>query len=197
MKPLTPTIGSAREKRCGFTLMEVLVASALAGLVVAIVITSFKYSGTSFAAMGNYSDLDRKSRNALDVLGREIRNSSALIAVTNNPKSLTFTNATAGKIITVQYNAGAGTLTLSKTGQATLTLLTQCDQWDFQLYSKYPLLTSSNISFYGATNGAGATDVTACKLVNMTWKCSRSIFGSKRNTESIQTAQIVLRDKVN
>jgi len=188
---------NAREQRRGFTLMEVLVASALAGLVVAVVIGSFKYSGTSFAAMGNYSDLDRKSRNALDVLGREIRNSSALIAVTDTPKSLTFSNATTGKNITVQYDSSAGTLTMAKTGQATQTLLTQCDQWDFKLYSKYPFLTSSNISFYGATNSAGARDITACKLVNMTWKCSRSIFGSKRNTESIQTAQIVLRHKVN
>jgi len=40
-------------------------------------------------------------------------------------------------------------------------------------------------------------DINACKLINMTWKCSRTIFGSKRNTESIQTAQIVLRNKVN
>ena len=182
----------------GFTIGEMLIATALAGMVFAMVIGAFSYSGTSFAAMGNYADLDRKSRNAVDVLSKEIRNSSALIAVsTNNPKSLTFTNATTAKKMVLTYDSSARTLTFAKTGQTTQTILTQCDQWTFALYSKAPYLTSTNILFYGATNGTGATDVTVCKLINMTWKCSRTIFGSKRNTESIQTAQIVLRNKVN
>jgi Tfp pilus assembly protein PilW len=192
-----PDVLSRSKKIFGFTLMETMVVMGLAGIVLAIVVTTYKYAGTSFAAMGNYSDLDRKSRNALDLMGREIRNSSALIAVGTSPKSLTFTNATSAKAIVISYDATAKTLTFAKTGQATQTLLTSCDQWDYALYSKVPYLSSSNILFYGATNGAGATDLNACKLINMTWKCSRSIFGSKRNTESIQTAQIVLRNKVN
>ncbi|HXT10580.1 MAG TPA: prepilin-type N-terminal cleavage/methylation domain-containing protein [Candidatus Angelobacter sp.] len=188
--PLCSTGRSAR----GFTLMEILVASALGTVVVAIILAAFNYSGTSFSAMGNYEDLDRASRGALDVLSREIRNSSAVISATADV--LTLTNATQQKIITLTYDPTGRTLTLSKTGQADDTLLTQCDQWTYSLYSRVPYLTSTNILFYGATNGAGATDVTMCKLINMNWKCSRTIFGSKRNTESIQTAQLVLRDKV-
>jgi prepilin-type N-terminal cleavage/methylation domain-containing protein len=181
----------------GFSLMEMLIVMGLGGIVLAMTLTTFSYSGTSFAAMGNYSDLDRKSRNALDVISREIRNSSSLSSVGSSPKSLTFTNNTTGKSVTIAYDSTRKILTFAKTGQATQTLLTSCDQWDYSLYSKVPYLTTSNITFYGATNGAGATDINACKLVNMTWKCSRSILGSSRNTESIQTAQIVLRNKVN
>jgi len=181
----------------GMTLMEIMIVMGLAGVVLAIVMATYNYSGTSFAAMGNYSDLDRKSRAALDLLGREIRNSSALISVASSPKSLTFTNATTHKKITITYDSVNKVLKFDKTGQSTLTLLTSCDQWDYSLYGKVPILTSSNITFNAATNGAGGVDVNACKLINMTWKCSRTIFGSKRNTESIQTAQIVLRNKVN
>jgi len=187
---------SGRSAR-GFTIAEMLVATALAGLVMVMVMGSFRYSGTSFAAMGNYSDLDRKSRNAVDVLSKEIRNSSALIGYGTSPKSLTFTNATTAKKFTLSYDSANRVLTFSKAGQADQQILTQCDQWDYSLYNKAPLLTTTNILFYGATNGAGVIDVTTCKLINMTWKCSRTIFGSKRNTESIQTAQIVLRNKVN
>jgi len=198
MKLSRSTSVSSRKRAFGFTLLETMIVAGLTGIVLAIVVTTYNYSGTSFSAMGNYSDLDRKSRNALDLLGREIRNSSALVAVTNgSKKSLTFNNATTGKQITVQYDSTAHTLNLYKTGQSAQTLLTSCDQWDYSLFGKVPILTSSNITFNNATNGAGAVDITACKLVNMTWKCSRSIFGSKRNTESIQTAQIVLRNKVN
>ena len=189
---------SGRTRVRGFTLMEILIVMGLAGIVLAIIIATFNYSGTSFAAMGNYSDLDRKSRAALDLLSREIRNSSALIAYsTNNPKSLTFTNVTTQKKIVISYDPTARALSLAKTGQTTQTLLTSCDQWDYSLFGKYPVISATNIMFNGATNGTGAIDVSYCKLINMTWKCSRTIFGSKRNTESIQTAQIVLRNKVN
>lgn len=180
------------------SLLETMIVMALAGLVLAIVMAAYNYSGTSFAAMGNYSDLDRKSRAALDLLSREIRNASALTAYsTTNPKSLTFTNVTTQKQFTISYDSTARTLSLAKTGQATQMLLTSCDQWDFSLFGKFPVISSTNITFNGATNGSGAIDVSYCKLINMTWKCSRTIFGSKRNTESIQTAQIVLRNKVN
>jgi hypothetical protein len=49
--------------------------------------------------------------------------------------------------------------------------------------------------FYPATNNAGALDLTICKVINMNWKCSRAILQQKINTESVQTAQIVLRNK--
>lgn len=186
-----PTVISGKLNRRGFTLLETMIVMGLAGIVLAIVVATYKYSGTSFAAMGNYADLDRKSRAALDLLSREIRNSSALIAVGTSPKSLTFTNATTRKNITITYDSSARTLSLAKTGQSTQTLLTSCDQWDYSLYGRVPVLTSSNITFNAVT------DISACKLINMTWKCSRTIFGSKRNTETIQTAQIVLRNKVN
>jgi prepilin-type N-terminal cleavage/methylation domain-containing protein len=188
---------SGPNHRRGFTLMETMVVMGLAGIVLAIIMATYNYSGTSFAAMGNYSDLDRKSRAALDLLSREIRNSSALIGITNSPKALTFTNVTTAKKITVTFDSANKVLKFDKTGQATQILLTSCDQWDYSLYGRVPILTSSNITFNSATNGAGNLDITACKLINMTWKCSRTIFGSKRNTESIQTAQIVLRNKVN
>jgi hypothetical protein len=181
----------------GFTLMETMIVMGLAGIVLAIVMATYNYSGTSFAAMGNYTDLDRKSRAALDLLSREIRNSSSLLSVSSSPKALSFTNATSRKKITITYDSANKVLKFDKTGQSTQTLLTSCDQWDYSLYGRVPFCTSSNITFNSATNGAGAVDVTACKLINMTWKCSRTILGSKRNTESIQTAQIVLRNKVN
>lgn len=188
---------SSRRGGSGFTLVEMLIAMALGGIVLAMVMGAFTYSGTSFAAMGNYADLDRNSRNAVDVLSREIRDSSALIAFsTNSPKFLTFSNATTGNKVTITYDSGSRTLNLAKTGQTTYALLTQCDQWDFSLYNRSPNITSTNITFYGATNTAGVLDASACKLVNMTWKCSRTIFGSKRNTETIQTAELVLRNKV-
>ena len=32
------------------------------------------------------------------------------------------------------------------------------------------------------------------KLIDVSWKCSRKIMGEKLNTESVQTAKIVIRN---
>lgn len=149
--------------------------------------------------MGNYISLDRKSRNTLDVLSREIRNATGVVAFNTNlpARWLTLTNASQATVVTLTYDSNARTLVMTKTGQAAQTYLTECERWDFALFSRAPLLSTNNITFYSATNTTGVMDVTLCKLISMSWKCSRTVLGSKFNTESVQTAQIVMRNKVN
>ncbi len=149
--------------------------------------------------MGNYISLDRKSRNTLDVLSREIRNATGVVAFNTNlpARWLTLTNASQATAVTLTYDSNARTLVMTKTGQAAQTYLTECERWDFGLFSRAPLLSTNNITFYSATNTTGVMDVTLCKLISMSWKCSRTVLGSKFNTESVQTAQIVMRNKVN
>jgi hypothetical protein len=182
-----------------FTLIEMLISVGLGTAMLTVVVFLTIYGARTFAAMGNYIDLDDQSRNAADVIGREIRDASAVMAYqTNLPTMwLKLTNATSATISVLTYDSNARMLTFQKTGQVTQTNLTQCDQWSFTLYDRAPLLTSTNILFHAATNGSGQLDPTFCKLINMSWKCSRTILGAKLTTESVQTAQIVLRNKVN
>jgi hypothetical protein len=86
-------------------------------------------------------------------------------------------------------------VTLDKSGQPTVTALTGCDRWSFSLYQRTPWVTPTNILYYPATNITGRLDVSLCKLINLSWKCSRKILAQKVNTESVQAAQIVLRNK--
>ncbi len=181
-----------------FTLIEVLIAAGLGSLLSAVVVALLIYGTRCFQSLGNYSDLDSQSRNALDLISQRMRQSTALIDFSSSPpvKSLTVTNMDLHTSLQVLWSTQTKTLSMSENGAAPVTLLTQCDSWDFSLYSRAPNVTSTNITFYSATNGAGVLDATRCKLVDMTWKCSRTILGSKINTESIQTAQIVFRNKI-
>ena len=104
------------------------------------------------------------------------------------------TNATAGTTITYTWSATPRTLVCQKTGQPDEVYLTECDRWDFDLYQRAPQ-KSGSYEFYPSTNAAGVYDPSICKLINMSWKCSRMILGSKANTESVRTAQLVLRNK--
>jgi hypothetical protein len=110
-------------------------------------------------------------------------------------KTFTLTNNDQAAAITLTWDAGAGTVTMAKTGQPTVTNLTQCDRWDFAFYQRTPWVTGTNIIFYPATNSAGSLDLSLCKLISMSWKCSRAIMGAKIDTESVQTSEIVLRNK--
>ena len=56
--------------RCGTTLLELLVASGIGMAVLLAMMSLSYYTARSFAAMGNYADLDRASRNALDQMTR-------------------------------------------------------------------------------------------------------------------------------
>src|SRR5437016_14007411 len=57
----------------GMTLVEMLVAIGISGVVFVAVGKMIFFSGRSYAALANYVDLDNKSRTALDLMSKEIR----------------------------------------------------------------------------------------------------------------------------
>lgn len=178
-----------RKLVAGFTLVEMLTSIAL-GLVLLVGAAILYINGNEcFIAMANYQNLDAKSSTALDILSREVRSATAVTAYQAG-QSITLTNATLGKSIKITYNSSAGTLILTETGQSAVTNLTGCDSWSFSVFSRVPNISATNITFYAATNAAST------KLIQMNWTCSRTILGAKLITESVQTAQIVLRNKV-
>lgn len=197
---MNPGLQAGRNRRAserGWTLVELLVAMGLGSIILAAVASVTMYSAKTSLAMVNYSDLDGKSRYALDVISRELREANAVTAFTTNGASstLSLTNSLQGTTITLTYDSNARTVTLSRTGQRDLNTLTECDTWGLALYQRTPYVTSTNILYYPATNSAGALDINLIKLISLSWKCSRTIFAQKVNTETVQAAQIVLRNK--
>ena len=170
--------------RCGTTLLELLVASGIGMAVLLAMMSLSYYTARSFAAMGNYADLDRASRNALDQMTRDIRTSSYLVSSATN--QLVF-NTTGTNTVTFTWNQGAQTLVRSKTGESDRILLGQCD---YLLFNTYQRNMSNQV--YGAFSNSTAQ---TCKLVDLNWRCSRQILQQKVNTESVQTAKIVIRNE--
>jgi len=178
------------------TLVEVMIAVALGSVLMAGATSMWLFGSRSFVAMSNYTDLDSKSRNAVDLMLRDIRQATRVTGFEKKDtyKQLTVTNAFAGTGTTYTWKAKPRTLVCQKSGQAEQVYLTECDAWNFELFQRTPQ-KGGNYVFFPATNSVGAYDLSTCKLVNMTWKCSRTILGDKANTESVQTAQVVLRNK--
>ncbi|HEV2207441.1 MAG TPA: hypothetical protein VG167_01615 [Verrucomicrobiae bacterium] len=193
---VAPRVG--RRTLAGLSMIELMIALGLGSLVLAAVGSLSLFGTRSSLAIVNYTDLDSKSRYALDVIGREVRQATAVLAIQTNAAATEYirlTNAVQGVTVQITYSPNARTVTLSKTGQADQVLLAQCDQWNLGLYQRTPWITSTNILFYPSTNATGVLDLSVCKLVSLSWKCSRQILAQKVNTESVQAAQLVLRNK--
>jgi len=142
----------------------------------------------SFAAMSNYAEMDGKSRMAVDLMLREIRSADKVLSASSstNSGSLTVANTAAATTNTFTWASDSGKLTWAKTGQAQRTLLTGCDNWSFTMYLRVP---DANGNFYTTPTPS------LCKLINMAWRCTRNNILKKINSESVVTAEVVLRNK--
>jgi hypothetical protein len=168
--------------RAGMTLVEMMIAITAGLMVIAVVGQLTLYTARSFVALGNYDALDQASQNALDTLSRDIRQTKALLPL-GSTNQLVFQDWD-GAQLTYTYDPAARTFTRTKNGQSKV-LLTQCDVWTYSLYQRN---VSNSFSFYSTS------DVTTAKLIALNWKCSRQILQKKVNTESVQTATIVMRN---
>ena len=176
-----------RRPRGGWTLVELLVA-VTAGLIIlaAFVVTSLSIR-TTMVQVGNYSDLDKASRMTLDNLSRDIRNAAA-ISSASTPTSLRLTNNFSGtNLITYAWD-GSNNVTRTLNGGTPQVLLTSCDNLSFSYFIRIP---TNNLQFISTTNVVATNQI---KLISVSWRCSRAVLGSKLNTESVQTATIVMRN---
>ena len=165
------------------TLVELLFALGILSLVLAGLAALTFYTGRSFAALANYVDLDASSRHALDTMSREIRQTKRLIAGTAT--KLTFEDFD-GKDLVYEYDAGSRQLTRTKNGVADPDpLLTECNFLEFSMFQRNPV--AGKYDQYATANAS------TCKLVQLRWVCSRDLIKQKWNTESVQSAKIVIR----
>jgi prepilin-type N-terminal cleavage/methylation domain-containing protein len=178
-------VTSTKLKRSGaaFTLVEMLVGMALAGIVLLGITQLVFYTGRSFAALANYTELDRYSRNALDQMVYKIRQADAMTSFASN--RMVFSYNTTNELI-YHFSPVAKTLTETANGRTKI-LLTGCDQLTFSIYQRNTEAGSYDQFPATLTNNS-------VKLVQLTWVCSRSVLGARINTESVQSAKIVIRN---
>jgi prepilin-type N-terminal cleavage/methylation domain-containing protein len=172
---------SSPKRRTGFTLVELLVTMGVGSIVMMAIASLSLYTGRSFATMANYVDLDNASRAALDIMTSDIRQATFLDSFATN--RLTFTDYDGGELV-FEYNTTAKTLSRIK-GDVTKVLLRECDELVFRMYQRNFIPGSYDL--VSTTNSA------LCKAVDVSWTCSRRILGSRLNTESVQTARVVIR----
>jgi hypothetical protein len=162
-------------------LAEAVITIGITGLIMATLASILAFSGHNFEAFTNYVDLDGGNRIAMDTLTRDLRECNRVTACTS---TLLAVEDSDGSAISYSYSSTTQTLTRTKNG-VSKTLLHGCDMLSFSIAQRNPVGGSYDV--YPAPSPATA------KVVNVSWNCSRTIFGRRMNTESAQTARVVIR----
>ena len=181
------TLTPVRRDR-GFTLFETVVAASLSVMAFAAVASMMLYGSKSTVAMGNYADMDMYSRKALDQMTTDIRQANKVLSCTNNQLQIQAVDISTGATNNLSYVYDPAGQTLKRVYLgATNTLLKgiTSNSVQFVMYLRNPI--GGDVSTNYVT-----TDPTVCKIVQFSWKCSRSVLGMA-DTESVQSAKVVIR----
>jgi hypothetical protein len=178
----TSRSGHFPRARSAFTLPEFVAAVGIGGLILAQICLLWFYSSRSFAAQLSYSDMDQRSQRALDIFSQNIRQCKFLTNFSDTQIVLVDCD---DKLVTFAFNNGYLTRTKNNVTKA---LLRDCKSGQFAIYQRTPI--SGGFDYYPTT------DPNICKLVEVSWLCSRKIYpGGPATTETMQSARVVLRVK--
>lgn len=180
--------------RAGVALVELLAAMGLGGLVLAVVMALMLFSARSFAALINYADLDNFSRAALDEMTMEIRQADQLVSGSATSMRLRYSNPTnSAQVWEVDYIYNPDTSLLVRLqGGDRRVLLEECSFLEFTFFKRNPVPGSSDLY---ETAPFPLVSPPECKAVQMRWVCSRQIMQEAVNTESVQSARVIIRKK--
>ncbi len=173
--------------RAGWSLIELMIAMLCGMIILGSLMVVCVFAARSYLAIANYRDLDDRSRNALDTMSYDIRTMEVVTNFASNTITLV---ALDGSAVNYTWNSNTTAFTRTYTpagGTATTSiLLTNCTTLFFHVYSQRP---TNSFQFPDTSSNPTQT-----KLIDVSWRCARAIFGVETNSESVQTAKIVIRN---
>lgn len=138
------------------------------------------------ACMASYPALNDQSQNATSLIAQDIRRASSVQSANGHQLVLAVRHPEGSS--TVTYNYDEATRTLTRTDNAgAQTILTEVDSFAFSLLRK-----PASDAAYSVLAPATAD---SAKLVGCSWSCSRKLAGTKVDSETIQIAPVVLRNR--
>lgn len=168
----------------GFTLVEVMVSTVLAGIILVAILSAFLFLCRGGLRLSHYNDMETESRKVLQRFGQDVRQAQDASWTTVNTLRLTVDGAT----VTYGYNTTARRLTRTSANGATTVLASGLSSFQFRAY---------NIN--GGELTDASTDLTevggATKMIQVELALSRT-SGSQLGAQSeIMSARYVLRNK--
>lgn len=179
------TASPARDPRRpdrGFSLVEMLIGSTLAGVILTAVMSTFIFLGKSGASVGNYNDMESQSRRSLEEFAQDTRQGSAI--TWNSATSVTLiVNST-----NVTWAYASGTLTRQVSTGQPRTMITGISSFEFVGFKLTDPTTPIDLS-----DLAAASRLT--KQLQISLEVERRTRTVARSTNLVLSARFILRNK--
>lgn len=183
MTTTTHLLARRKTQARGHTLVEVMVASALATILLAAIMTMFLFTGRSSVNVGNYSDMETEARVGLERFGRDARQANSLTWLNENSVRLTVNT----EDITYAYDSGASTF--NRTDAAgTKALITGIRK--FKLIGNMITGEAVDLASMGAKQASSAT-----KQIQIYVEATRSNPTVTTASNTVLSARFILRNK--
>jgi hypothetical protein len=170
----------------GFAVPAMLLNVTLGSLLV-LGTGSFGLSSMhKLASMASYPNLNNQSQGASSLIAQDVRRASSVESASSD--QIVLSVRLAEGIGTVAYTYDAVRHTLTRTdGRTTQTLLSDVDCFAFSLFQRPAADAAFNTLAPATTPNA--------KIVACHWSCSRKLAGAKLDSETVQIAPMVLRNR--
>jgi len=195
MHTTTPRLANATARsRRAFTLVEILISTALSSVVLMGVITSVILFTKHGYLLNNYTEMESEARNALESLALDARmakNVSWGRASDTDPLTSLMLTTPDNVSVTYTYNSTAGTLTRQQTAPTTGTasvIISGIESLTFTAYKIDKLAITPS----GKTL---ATINKETKQIQLSLKSRRTRTTLSDSTNSVISARFVLRNK--
>jgi hypothetical protein len=180
---ISPKFNYRKPRQSAMTLIEVMVTTTVATMLFMAIGSATMFTGRSMAGMANYSDLAAQSRQTLNLVTKEVRQARDVLSFACNDITLLDADNLPLRYF---YDQASGTFNRVKSG-ATQVLLRDCQYFNFSIYQRNTVP--------GTYTQYAASGINTSKLIELNWKCSRSIMGIQINSEDVQSAKVVIRKK--
>ncbi|MDB6111531.1 MAG: hypothetical protein JWR69_3281 [Pedosphaera sp.] len=174
-------------------MLEMMIVLTLSAIMLASVGKVYIFMTRSLDATANYEELDRQSRNALDKMTRDIRGCRALTDFDGS--HLWFTNLD-NTLLCYVWDTNANTLSytnLSTNSPGSGVLLKGCVYWKTSQFTHDPA-TNTTMTFLALPTTNSLTQAALTKVIVIDWICKKTNYTTLTDSESVQTAKIVLRN---
>ncbi|MFH1497594.1 MAG: prepilin-type N-terminal cleavage/methylation domain-containing protein [Verrucomicrobiota bacterium] len=168
--------------RGGFSLLEVMVATVVSGIIITAAVATFVFMAGSSLRLEQYSDMEGQSRQLLQQFSQDARQASN--ATWTDQRTL---NLTVGPdTITYAYSPAAGTFTRTRSGQA-VTMVSGITSFDFRAFQ----ITGTELPL--ANSPAAAGPVT--KMIQISLSLAQGNAAAGSTSSQLISARCVLRNK--
>jgi type II secretory pathway pseudopilin PulG len=131
-----------RKPRAGFTLAEVIVATALSTMIMAGLTSSYMFLVKSAFGMGNYVDMNMQARTALEIFARDVRATRSVTTMTATTYAGTVMKV-GGTTASVTWTYSATNKTLTRTAGGARVMMNDVARFQFKYYNTVGNITAS------------------------------------------------------